>query len=150
MNPIKQFEKLQSHDQTYWIRLLNHFLVKSNNVVVKGVPSIKEQRQNAQDELERIEKQRKTLGPAGLERKGIELMKAMEQNEIPPPIEMLTQVPIPGIEGVHFHSVTIYRANDGVNPPGLDFKQLPVFAEAYDVHTNFVYVNIYLFNFHLD
>lgn len=54
---------------------------------------------------------------------------------------MLTEVPIPSKDGIKFHPLKIYRTNEGVNPPGFNLEKLPIYAEAYDVHTNFVYVN---------
>lgn len=64
--------------------------------------------------------------------------------QIPPPIEMLTNVPIPSKDGIKFHTLNIYRASEKENPPGLDLESLPIFAEAYDVNSNFVYVSLYL------
>lgn len=140
LNNIKQLEFLRDQAEEYWIKLLRKYMVDSNYVVVRAVPSIEEQKRMAKEELDRIEKQRNDLGPQGLSKKGDYLLEAMEKNETPPPIEMLTQLPVPSTEGINFHSVKIYRANDGINPAGITLEVLPVYAEAYDVRTNFIYM----------
>lgn len=68
----------------------------------------------------------------------------MANNVIPPPEEMLTDVPIPSTDGIFFHPSNIYRTghSDEV-PTGLDLNSWPVYAEAIDIHTNFVYVRSY-------
>lgn len=68
-------------------------------------------------------------------------MDAMANNAIPPPEAMLTEVPIPTTDGIQFHPVNIYRTghSDEV-PTGLDLNSWPVYSEAIDIHTNFVYV----------
>lgn len=55
---------------------------------------------------------------------------------------MLTNVPVPSKDGIKFHPLSIYRASEETNPPGLDLQSLPIFAEAYDVNSNFVYVSV--------
>lgn len=96
--------------------------------------------------MDRIEQQRATLGEEGLAKKGKQVAEAMAANEVPPPDEMLTSIPVPSTDGIKFHPVEIFKATgDGKNPAGLDLKKLPVYAEAYNLHTNFCYVSIYLF-----
>lgn len=92
------------------------------------------------EEMDRIEQQREALGAAGLATKENELTEAMQANNVLPPNEMLTQVPIPSPDSIHFHPVTKYRSNEVANPPGFDVNALPCYAEAFDIHTNFVYV----------
>lgn len=81
------------------------------------------------------------MGPEGLETKASELMDAISANEISPPEQMLTEVPIPSTDGILFHPSNIYRTgcSDEV-PTGLDLNSWPVYSEAIDIHTNFVYV----------
>lgn len=69
----------------------------------------------------------------------------MKVNTIPPPEGMLTKVPIPSVNGIQFHPVEIIRNGENKKSIGLNLDELPVFAEAYDVHTNFVYVSFKFF-----
>lgn len=113
---------------------------QSKFVVIRGYPSIAEQQRIAQDK-DRIEKQRVELGPEGLATKSQELLDAMAKNAIPPPDKMLTEVPIPSTDGINFHPSKIHRTGDvGEIPAGLDLSSWPVYSEAIDIHTNFVYV----------
>lgn len=96
----------------------------------------------AKAESQRIERQRVELGAVGLATKGSELQEATNINGTLPPNDMLTQVPIPSTDGIQFHPVTKFKSNPVNNPPGIQLELLPCFAEAYDVHTNFVYVSL--------
>lgn len=69
-------------------------------------------------------------------------MEAMATNAIPPPDEMLTEVPIPSTDGILFHPSNIYRTGHSDElPVGLDLNSWPVYSEAFDIHTSFVYVS---------
>uniref|UniRef100_A0A336KC94 CSON007777 protein n=1 Tax=Culicoides sonorensis TaxID=179676 RepID=A0A336KC94_CULSO len=140
LNSNKLLAELKQKDETFWIDLLKKYFVNAKYVVVRAVPSIEEQQRMAKEEQERIEKQRSDLGPAGLEKKEKELLEAMKTNEINPPVEMLTDVPIPSVEKMNFHPLKIFRLSDKVSPPGLNLETLPVYAEAFDLHSNFVYI----------
>lgn len=97
----------------------------------------------AKAEAERIRKQCEDLGPEGLASKGRLLLDAMNTNNILPPNDMLTQVPIPSTDSIQFHPVTKFKSNPLTNPPGINLELLPCFAEAYDMHTNFVYASFF-------
>ena len=109
-------------------------------MVIRGYPSIAEQQRLAK-EKEQLDQQRQELGSDGLETKANELAEAMTTNSIPPPENVLTEVPIPKTDGIHFHPSNIYQTgHTGDIPNGLDLNKWPVYAEAIDIHTNFVYV----------
>lgn len=109
--------------------------------MIRGYPSVAEQHRLAQEQ-QRIELQREELGPEGLATKATELSDAMATNAIPPPDKMLTEVPIPSTDGILFHPSNIYRTghSDDEVPVGLNLNSWPVYSEAIDIHTNFVYV----------
>lgn len=119
----------------------NVFFFQNKHVVVRAVPSIKENERTANVEQKRLEKQRETLGESGLKEKETILSNAMATNEIAPPDEMITSIPVPSTEGIKFYPVEVYTSKTGKNPPGLKIEDLPVYAEAYDLHTNFCYVS---------
>lgn len=102
----------------------------------------------AAQENDRIDRQRIALGPEGLASKGQILADAMDENGRLPPNEMLTQVPIPSPTSIQFHPLRKYRLSDletdQLGEFGFHLAELPSYAEAYDVHTNFVYMIVTL------
>ncbi|XP_055692741.1 uncharacterized protein C05D11.1-like [Lutzomyia longipalpis] len=145
LNTNIEYESFKEKDEGFWIDLLKKYFVDTKIILVKAVPSIEEQQRMSKEEIERIERQRADLGVEGMNTKGDELAEAMAQNEIPPPTEMLTQVPIPGTDAIKFHPVKVYRSGGkDNNTTGFDVDNLPVYAEAYDMHTNFVYMIVTL------
>lgn len=100
----KQLEYFLTVDENYWINLLRTYLVevclkffflfvflfykfislfqKGKHICIRAYPSIEEQERLSKIELDRIEKQRNELGIEGLQQKGNELKKAMEENEV--------------------------------------------------------------------
>lgn len=144
LNSNRQLVELKDRDEQYWLGLLKKYFIEAKYVVVRAVPSIEEQQRMAKEELERVEEQRKKLGATGLAEKEENLVKARLQNETPPPSEMLTQVPVPNIDDIKYHPLQIFKPNSDSSPPGIDLKALPVYAEAYDLHSNFVYTVVSL------
>ncbi|XP_058831479.1 uncharacterized protein C05D11.1-like [Topomyia yanbarensis] len=142
LNANRCLQELKNKDEDFWVCLLNKYLVNANNVVVRAIPSIEEQKRSAKEEQDRIQQQRTDLGEEGLTKKGKQLADAMATNEIPPPDEMLTSIPVPSTDGIKFHPVQIFKSTGGENPPGLNLKKLPVYAEAYHLHTNFCYLMV--------
>lgn len=121
--------------------------MQGNFIAVRAVPSIAEQQRMAKEEAGRVEVQRKDLGPEGLATKGEELAHAMATNELPPPQELLTIVPIPDVTNITALPSTIYeRTNDQhvtelQEKFGIDLRRFPVNVTACDIHTTFGYVS---------
>uniref|UniRef100_A0A1B0DIV2 Presequence protease, mitochondrial n=1 Tax=Phlebotomus papatasi TaxID=29031 RepID=A0A1B0DIV2_PHLPP len=105
LNTNTEYESFKDKDETFWINLLKKYFVDAKYVVVRAVPSIEEQHRMSKEEIERIERQRADLGVEGMQTKGDELCEAMAQNEITPPTEMLTKVPIPGTDAIKYHPI---------------------------------------------
>uniref|UniRef100_A0A182Q9C8 Peptidase M16C associated domain-containing protein n=1 Tax=Anopheles farauti TaxID=69004 RepID=A0A182Q9C8_9DIPT len=142
LNVNRCLEMLKDKEAAFWLDLLNQFIVKNKHVVVRAVPSIKKHERVASAEQVRLGNQREELGEAGLKDKEKILNEAMASNEIPPPDEMITAIPVPSTEGIKFYPVEVYSSTTDRNPPGLKMNDLPVYAEAYDLHTNFCYLKI--------
>ncbi|CAG2067937.1 unnamed protein product, partial [Timema podura] len=111
------------------------------SVVVRGVPSTKEQQEMTDREKKRVEEQRAKLGEDGLKEKARLLQEAMAQNEKPPPKHMLTSVPIPSISSINFHPLKFYTAESPEQHPRFHLPQAPVYMHLDHLHTNFVYVS---------
>lgn len=104
----------------------------------------------AKEEMDRVEQQRKSLGEDGLSKKGDELSKAVEFNEIPPPLEMLTKVPIPNVSNINSLPSTVQSRDDEVygDPSklsGLDLSKFPVpiNVTTCGIDSNFGYIVAY-------
>uniref|UniRef100_A0A182YI36 Uncharacterized protein n=1 Tax=Anopheles stephensi TaxID=30069 RepID=A0A182YI36_ANOST len=146
LNVNRCLQTLKDKEDSFWLALMNEHIVKNKHVVVRAVPSIKENVRTASVEQARLEKQRETLGEDGLKEKEQVLADAMASNEIPPPEEMITSIPVPSTEGIKFYPVEVYSSSRAEsNPPGLIMSDLPVYAEAYDLHTNFCYLKVTMY-----
>lgn len=108
-----------------------------------GIPSQSELDRLQNEDKERIVKRLETLGPDGLRRKGEELAAAITYNSRPLPESIINSVPIATLNNTKFHDVKIYRTDgtDDELPSGLVINSWPIYAEAYDCRTKFVYVS---------
>lgn len=117
---------------------------------MRAVPSVEEQKRMMKEETARIEMQRKSLGENGLKKKEQELLTAIAHNEIPPPLEMLTKVPIPNVTNINSLPSTV-QERDGVvygdplklNGLNLSDFSAPVNVTACAVDSNFGYIMAY-------
>ena len=134
----------------FWKRLLKKYFIDSPKVTVMGKASKKEQEELTRMENERIAKQIEALGPEGLGVKHKILTEAIKINEIQPPVEVLTKLPIPDTNKISFHSIKSYTSDFKDNEK-INFSKAPVYMYIDDLKTNFVYVCIqnnfqFLFN----
>lgn len=102
------------------------------------------------EEAARIEQQRKSLGEAGLAKKGEQLTEAVAHNEIPPPPEMLTKVPVPNVENIISLRSTIQERDGEVfgDPSKLCNLNLsefpaPINVTCCGIDSNFGYIMVY-------
>lgn len=105
----------------------------------------------AKEEAERVGCQRKALGEKGLAQKAKELAEAVAQNEIPPPTEMLTQVPIPDVSKISSLPSTIAQRDgdvfgDASKLYGLNLSKfpIPVNVTACSINSNFGYIIVFV------
>ncbi|XP_011145031.2 uncharacterized protein C05D11.1 [Harpegnathos saltator] len=140
LNTVRDFKKLENEPESYWINLLKKYFVDTPMIIVKGIPSIEKQRTLTQEEEQRTAKQIEKLGTDGLERKELELLKAIEENERPVPDELLESVPIPGTDTINFHHIKSYTTETPEQHSRLDVTKLPFFTYLDHVNTNFVYL----------
>lgn len=109
-----------------------------------GMPSIKEMEGYSVQEHERLEAQRKKLGPEGLAAKAEILEKAVEHNEKQAPPELIMSFPIPDISSISFHTIRRYcNRGSSENESHCDrfpLDQIPVRFQLDDVKTQFIYL----------
>ncbi|XP_046995924.1 uncharacterized protein C05D11.1-like isoform X1 [Schistocerca americana] len=140
LNQVEDLRQMEREPEDFWIGLLRKHLVEAPSVTVRGVPSITEQKRMADEERQRVEAQRQSLGKEGLSEKGEKLRHAMLENEKPPPEEMLTSVPIPSIASINFHPIKRYTTDSSEQHPKFDLSGVPVQMHLDDIHTNFIYM----------
>lgn len=170
LNVDQQMKSLLTKDETFWRDLLNVYLVKvstififmqnywndnlitlqSKRIIVRAVPSVEEQKRMMKEETERVEAQLKSLGEDGLKKKGEELSTAIAHNEIPPPMEMLTAVPIPNVKNINSLSSTVQQRDgatygDPLKLNGLNLSafSVPINVTACGIDSNFGYIMAY-------
>uniref|UniRef100_A0A8D8XF76 Uncharacterized protein C05D11.1 n=1 Tax=Cacopsylla melanoneura TaxID=428564 RepID=A0A8D8XF76_9HEMI len=140
LNQIAELIQLETEPVDFWVELIRQFLVDAPHVVIRGVPSIEEQKRLAKDEDERLAARVKELGKEGLAEKEALMMKSTEENEKPPPPEMLTCVPIPNINSINFHSIESFTSKSEKQHPNFDVTNSPLFFQIDHIKTNFVYL----------
>jgi len=153
MNKKHLYEDLLKQPVKYWYNLIEKYLLTSPSVTIRGVPSMAEAERLEQAETERLDARRKVLGEDGLKELDDKVIQAKETNEIPPPSEMLSSVPVPGVEKINFHSLRAYdnhvnlvaptlptiNVNDPEEvPASLDLSQLSINFQLDDIQSNFV------------
>ncbi|KAI5704049.1 hypothetical protein M8J75_001491 [Diaphorina citri] len=140
LNQVEELNQLEREPLDFWVSLIRSFLVEAPHIVIRGVPSVEEQKRLAQEEDERLAARVKALGKSGLNEKNELLMKSTEENEKPPPNEMLTCVPIPNINSINFHSIESFTSNSAKQHPNFDVSNSPLFFQIDHIKTNFVYL----------
>ena len=101
----------------------------------------------AREEKERVQRQREELGEKGLEEKGRQLKEAMEINDTPCPTDVVSCVPVPGIDCIFFHPlVSVGNHQSHMELAGVaecekfPLQQLPFFFHLNHIHSSFVEV----------
>lgn len=111
--------------------------------MVRAVPSIAEQQRMAKEEAARIASQREALGDDGLAKKEEALNHAMATNEIPPPKELLTVVPIPDISNMSSLPSKLYEQHIPADVHevkqrfDIDLEKFPVHVTLCDIQSKF-------------
>jgi Predicted Zn-dependent peptidases, insulinase-like len=82
LNQVEELNQLEREPLEFWVSLIRSFLVEAPHIVIRGVPSVEEQKRLAQEEDERLAARVKALGKSGLNEKNELLMKSTEENEV--------------------------------------------------------------------
>ncbi|XP_057672406.1 uncharacterized protein C05D11.1-like isoform X1 [Diorhabda carinulata] len=143
-NPLDIINKMLDEPKSFWLEIFDKYFVSNQQAVfIQCTPSIEVQQQMAKEEKERIERQIETLKPRGLLEKKKLLEEAITHNERPPPQEMLTSVPIPGLESIKFHSIERFNS-DSESKEKIDLSNTPVFTYFDNLESNFVFIIVTL------
>lgn len=139
LNVTSIIRRFQEYPIDYWLNVLRKYFVDSKQVVVRAFPSIAEKERLAKEEIGRLKIRRMQFGEEGLARMGQELSAAMAKNDIPPPPDMLTSLPVPSTKSISYHKLDVYKKTDDTK---LDLNELPFYIEVYDIKSNFIYVTV--------
>lgn len=112
---IPTLDRCANEPEAFWINILNHYFIGKKYVCIigKASPALKEKL--AKEEKARIEKQAKELGEEGLKQKQKLLDESKEKNEILPPKEMISNIPVPSTEGIEFFSISRHGNDPSLN-----------------------------------
>ncbi|XP_033646112.1 uncharacterized protein C05D11.1-like [Asterias rubens] len=148
LNQVENYKKQVKEPDTFWTKLMAAYLTSANSVTIIGEPSQKLAESMAEEEKQRVAKQREELGEAGLKAKDETLQKATEENETEPPENMISSLSVPGTDSIQFHPINRH-SNLPSNKPtngvaGIDLQKIPFTFQLDDIHTNFVQFSVML------
>jgi len=138
---VKLLKEMMHLDHKFWANLLKKYFLDRPYVNIVGEPNCDLMEKMAEEEKNRICKQREILSDNGLKSKAEELENATIANEIPPPPEMIASFKIPDIGSINFHPVkrsTNYSELAMDQNPLFPLRDLPFRFQLDDIHTNFV------------
>ncbi|KAJ3046244.1 hypothetical protein HDV00_000056 [Rhizophlyctis rosea] len=90
---LAELNALEGEDGRFWCDLAQKWMVDAPVVEVLMVPSKKLAEEQSRKEVEELEARRKELGEDGLRRLGEEVKKAIKENEINLPPELIKRMP---------------------------------------------------------
>ncbi|XP_038073979.1 uncharacterized protein C05D11.1-like isoform X2 [Patiria miniata] len=148
LNQVENYKKQVKEPDSFWKKLLTDFFITAKSVTILGEPSQKLAESMPEEEKQRVAKQREDLGEAGLKEKTDALLKATEENETEPPENMISSLPVPGTDSIHFHPIN-RRSNLPSNQgdgelDGMNLQKIPFTFQLDDIHTNFVLFSVLL------
>merc|ERR1719495_1166344 len=133
-------KQYREKNASFWVNLIDDVFVKTPKHYIKGIPSIKKQKQLVRDEEERLERQRKRLGEKGLKKMGQRIEAAIESQTLPSK-QVLNRVPLGDVNAIKFRPMSSFNRTQP--SPLLDFKEIPFKMHIDDVDSKFV--QLYLF-----
>ncbi|XP_022082849.1 uncharacterized protein C05D11.1-like [Acanthaster planci] len=148
LNQVENYKKQVKESDSFWKELLKRYFISAKSVTILGEPSQKLAESMMEEEKQRIAKQQEELGEAGLKKAADVVLKATEDNETEPPVNMISSFPVPGTDSIHFHPINRHSNLLGNQEAGgaevMDLKQIPFTFQLDDVHTNFVLFSVLL------
>lgn len=113
---------------------MKKYLIDGHHVVIRSIPSCEEQQKLAQSEADRLELQKKRLGPDGLAKQAEILKEAIEANKTEPPIEKLSLMSIPNADQIDLvPSTVIERGATSSECKNIQMDLFPVHVIACDI-----------------
>lgn len=125
-----------------WLDLLQKYFIGGKHVTIEAVPSLEKLQQLTEEEQNRLQTLKEELDEENLVRQQEELEDAIAHNEENPPEELITASELLASAEINYLWGLRYCSSKGTNPPGINLQKMPVYTEAYDLSTNFIYLNL--------
>lgn len=125
-----------------WLEMLQKYFIDGKHVTIEAVPSVEKLQQLTAEEQNRLETLKEELDEETLAKKQEELEDAISRNEENPPEELITAAELLASAEINYLWGLRYCSSKGTNPPGINLQKMPVYTEAYDLSTNFIYLNL--------
>lgn len=120
--------------------LLFFFPIQNHHVTIQAVPSVIEQQKYTEAAQERLNNLVENNSETTLELKQTVLEESIAQNEENPPEELITAAELLATAEINYHWALRYNSMRQTTPPGIKLQKMPLYTEAYDLSTSFVYV----------
>lgn len=132
---IPVLDKYAQCSNESWLDLIHQYMTgpEARHVCIVGEPSPSLMKSMAEAEKQRLDEQKKVLKDK-LQSLADDLKKAMDENDRPAPLSMLTSVPIPSIDNIKFHSIERVV----VSPEA----KCPIRIQYDSIKTNFITINL--------
>lgn len=125
---------------SFFVNFFFFFGFQNPHVTIQAVPSMTEQQKLSDDEQERLETIVQANSETTLELKQTILEESVIQNEESPPEELITAAELLATAEINYHWALRYNSMRQTTPPGINLQKMPLYTEAYDLSTSFVYV----------
>lgn len=150
---LRHYEQtLSGWTEGQWKSFIKKYISDAHHVSILGKPSAALSEKLKAEEAERIEEQKRLLGPDGLKRMAEKLEKAKAENDREIPSRLLGHFEVPPTESIHFVKTSTARAGAAlkVGRPhnryqkivDADAKDLPLFIDFEQIPTNFARINL--------
>ncbi|KAI8369556.1 Metalloenzyme, LuxS/M16 peptidase-like protein [Radiomyces spectabilis] len=150
---IQQYlEQLTKFTKADWLNLMKRWYVDAPHITLFGKPSAQFAEDLAEEERQRVEKQRSDLGEQRLAELQKKLDDAKTANDMPLPNEVIENFEIPSVSTINFINVQTARNNDLGNFKNAvqerinrdDSADVPLFIQFDHIRSRFVNVSAHI------
>ncbi|RYP42342.1 hypothetical protein DL767_000264 [Monosporascus sp. MG133] len=154
LSSLGEYDTLETWTDKQWRGFLKKWISDAHHISVLGKPSLKLADKQKAEEVARIERRKRELGPDGLKELQRKLDQAKKENEVEIPNSLLEKWPVPPTESINFIRSQTARSglarklgtheNPAQNAIDKVPSGLPLFVQFEDVPTNFVHITVHV------